>query len=273
MTVGTTNNPLIHPTAVIHPTAKIDPTAEVGPYAIIGEDVVLGPRVTVGPHAVVEFAEVGEACRIHAGAFVGTAPQDLKYRGERTKLILGAGCVVRESVTLNRGTAATGVTRIGARCLFMAYAHVAHDCIIGSEVIMANSVAVAGHCEVGDGCVIGGMVGLHQFVRVGKMAMVGAGAMVPLDIPPYALAWGDRARLSGLNLIGMRRRGWTPEIIKDMKKAYLEVFDSSAPIKENLAKLAAQERTAPVKEFVSFIQASPRGVCRPSKKENSAGDE
>jgi UDP-N-acetylglucosamine acyltransferase len=265
---------MIHPTAVIHPSAKVEASVQIGPYAVIGENVVLGPRVTVGPHAVVEFAEVGEGCRIHAGAYVGTAPQDLKYRGEETKLILGPGCVVRESVTLNRGTAATGVTRIGARCLFMAYSHVAHDCIIGNEVIMANSVAVAGHCEVGDWSIIGGMVGLHQFVRVGKLAMIGAGAMVPLDIPPYALAWGDRARLSGLNLIGLRRRGFSPEMIKDLKNVYREVYDSSAPIKEHLARLTAQERTAPVKEFLAFIQASQRGICRPaSTKEDSSIDE
>jgi len=273
MNVGAPENPLIHPTAVVHASARIDPTAQVGPYAILGEEVVLGPRVTVGAHAVVEFADVGEGCRIHAGAFVGTAPQDLKYRGERTHLVLGPGCVVREAVTLNRGTAATGVTRIGARCLFMAYSHVAHDCLIGNEVILANSVAVAGHCEVGDWCVIGGMVGLHQFVRVGKLAMIGAGAMVPLDIPPYALAWGDRARLSGLNLIGMRRRGLSPEMIKDLKKVYAEVYDSSAPIKEHLARLAKEERTAPVKEFLSFIQASTRGICRPSSKDDSSGNE
>jgi len=272
MTAGT-QNPQIHPTAVIHPTAKIDAAAQVGPYAIIGEDVVLGPRVTVGPHAVVEFAEVGEACRIHAGAYVGTAPQDLKYRNERTKLILGPGCVVRESVTLNRGTAATGVTKIGARCLFMAYSHVAHDCIIGNEVILANSVAVAGHCEVGDWTIIGGMVGLHQFVRVGKLAMIGAGAMVPLDIPPFTMAQGDRAKLHGLNIIGLRRRGVNPEDVKDLKKAYFEVFDSSQPMKEHVSRLAQENRSASVKEFISFIQASPRGICRPSSKEKSSGDE
>jgi UDP-N-acetylglucosamine acyltransferase len=273
MSVGTTENPLVHPTAVVHPTARIDPSAQVGPYAIIGEETVLGPRVTVGPHAVVEFAEIGEGCRIHAGAYVGTAPQDLKYRGERTKLVMGPGCVVRESATLNRGTAATGVTRIGSRCLFMAYSHVAHDCLIGDEVILANSVAIAGHCEVGDWCVIGGMVGLHQFIRIGKLAMIGAGAMVPLDIPPYALAWGDRAKLSGLNLIGMRRRGFSPDIIKDLKKVYAEVFDTSAPIKEHLARLSKESRTEPVKEFISFIQASTRGICRPSTKEETSGDE
>jgi UDP-N-acetylglucosamine acyltransferase len=269
-----TDAALIHPTAVVHPTARMDPTVQVGPYAIIGENTVLGPRVSVGAHALVEFAEVGEGCRIHAGAFVGTAPQDLKYRGEETRLILGPGCVVREAVTLNRGTAATGVTKIGARCLFMAYSHIAHDCLIGNEVILANSVAVAGHCEVGDWAILGGMVGLHQFIRVGKLAMIGAGAMVPLDIPPYALAWGDRARLSGLNLIGLRRRGLSPEMIKDLKKVYHEVFDPSAPIKEHLARLSAQERTAPVKEFLSFILASRRGICRPASTQTDAsGDE
>jgi UDP-N-acetylglucosamine acyltransferase len=273
MSVGTTENPLIHPTAVIHPTARIDATVKIAPYAVIGEDVVLSPRVSVGPHAVIEFAEVGEACQIHASAFVGTAPQDLKYRGERTKLVLGPGCVVRESVTLNRATAATGVTKIGARCLFMAYSHVAHDCIIGNEVILANSVAIAGHCEVGDWAIIGGMVGLHQFVRVGKLAMIGAGAMVPLDIPPYALAWGDRARLSGLNLIGLRRRGFSQETIKDLKIVYREIFSPTAPIKEHLARLLKAQQPEAVKEFLTFIQESQRGICRPSTKEDPGENE
>src|ERR1700687_399891 len=228
----------IHPTAVVHPSARIAEGVRVGPYAVIGEEVSLGPRVSVGPHAVVEFADIGEGCQIHAGAFVGTAPQDLKYRGERTKLILGPGCVVREAATLNRGTAATGVTRIGARCLFMAYSHVAHDCIIGSEVILANSVAIAGHCGVGAWAIIGGMVGIHQFVRVGKGAMIGAGAMVPLDIPPYVLAWGDRARLSGLNLIGLRRRGFSAETIAVLKKAYRDLFFSDQPITEQLKRMS-----------------------------------
>jgi UDP-N-acetylglucosamine acyltransferase len=195
----------------------------------------------------------------------------LKYRGELTRLILGPGCVVREAVTLNRGTAATGATRIGARCLFMAYSHVAHDCLIGNEVILANSVAVAGHCEVGDWAIIGGMVGLHQFVRVGKLSMIGAGAMVPLDIPPYALAWGDRARLSGLNLIGLRRRGLSPEMITDLKKVYHEIFDPSATLKEHLARLSQEDRTPPVKEFLSFIQQSRRGICRPGKESADGG--
>ncbi len=269
MSTGTAE-PLIHPTAIVHPTAKLDTTVKVGPYAVIGEDVVLGPRVSVGPHAVVEFADVGEACTIHAGAYVGTAPQDLKYRGERTRLSMGPGCMVRESVTLNRGTAATGLTKIGARCLFMAYSHVAHDCIIGNEVILANSVAVAGHCEIGDGAIIGGLSGLHQFIRIGKYAMLGGGTMAPLDIPPFTLAWGNRARLSGLNLIGLRRRGFAPEVIKELKKVYLDIFNGSALVKDKLEELLSKELSVPVKEFLTFIKESPRGITRPSSQDDNS---
>lgn len=265
--------PVIHPTAVIHPSAKISPNVEIGPYAIIGEDVILHPRVRIGPHAVLEFAEVGEACQIHASAFVGTAPQDLKYRGERTRITLGPGCVVRECVTLNRGTAATGMTRIGSRCLFMAYSHVAHDCLIGNEVIVANSVAIAGHVEVGDAVVIGGMVGLHQFVRVGTLAMIGAGAMVPLDIPPFALAWGDRAELTGVNIVGLRRRGYTNEMIAALKKAFRDIFYTSLPVKDQLLQLSQTHPSPPVKEMITFLQNSPRGFCRPAHKKFSGGEE
>lgn len=271
MNPGAVNDPLIHPTAIIHPSAIVDPTSQIGPYAVIGEEAVIGPRVRVGPHAIVEYATVEEGCQIYSGAFVGTAPQDLKYRGEKTRLFLGPGCIVRECATLNRGTAATGETRIGARCLFMAYAHVAHDCIIGSEVIVANSVAIAGHCEVGDWVVLGGMTGLHQFVRVGKLAMVGAGAMVPLDIPPFALAWGDRARLSGLNLIGLRRRGYSAESIADLKKVYRRIFfDSSVPLKTHLQNVLNEPTSPAVQEMVSFMAGSPRGICRPNSKSSDS---
>ena len=266
----TVTEPAIHPTAVIHPSAQIGELCEIGPYAVIGEDVILQPRVRIGAHAVVECADVGEACQIHAGAFVGTAPQDLKYRGERTRLVLGPGCVIRECVTLNRGTAARSETRIGARCLFMAYSHVAHDCIIGDEVIVANSVAIAGHCEVGDWAVIGGMVGLHQFVRVGKLAMIGAGAMVPLDILPFALAWGDRARLSGLNLTGLRRRGYSTEDISNLKRAYRELFHGDRTLKEKIQQLAAQNPSDAVREMLSFLQSESRGICRPSAKKDAS---
>jgi len=264
----------VHSTAAIHPSAQLGDGVDIGPYAVIGEDVVLGPRVRVGPHAVVEYAEVGEGCQIHAGAFVGTAPQDLKYRGERTRLVLGPGCTVREAVTLNRGTAATGLTKIGARCLFMAYSHVAHDCIIGSEVIVANSVAIAGHCEIGDWVVLGGMVGLHQFIRVGKLAMIGAGAMVPLDIPPFAMAQGDRAVLHGLNLVGLRRRGFSSDDITAVKQAYRALFFTSGSTLIELAqRLASEAATAPVRDMARFILESSRGVCRPAARKAQAEDQ
>jgi UDP-N-acetylglucosamine acyltransferase len=259
----------IHPTAILHPTAQVGENVEIGPYAVIGEDVVLQPRVKVGPHAVVEFAEVGEGSQIHAGAFVGTAPQDLKYRGERTRLVLGPGCVVRECATLNRGTAATGVTKIGARCLFMAYSHVAHDCVIGNEVIVVNSVMLAGHVEVGDGAVLGGGSGFHQFVRIGKLAMIGGGAMVPNDVPPFMLAWGDRARLNGLNLVGLKRRGYSLESIGSLKRAYRDLFTSGAPFKEQLAALQSSATDPAVKELLSFLTGSNRGICRPAPKGKS----
>ena len=257
----------VHPTAIVHSSAQMAEDVLIGPYAVIGEDTIIQKGVEIGPHAVVEFATIGEGCRIHAGAYVGTAPQDLKYRGERTRLNLGPECTVRECVTLNRGTAATGVTQIGARCLFMAYSHVAHDCIIGDEVILANSVAVAGHCEIGSWTVVGGMAGLHQFVRVGKLAMIGAGAMVPLDIPPFTMAQGDRAKLSGLNVIGLKRRGVPVSEVSDLKKAYFEVYDSENPFKERVAELLRQGRTPAVQDFLTFLASSPRGITRPPSKQ------
>lgn len=266
MTVDSAQSALIHPTAIVHPSARLDPSVRIGPYAVIGEDVVLQARVKVGPHAVVEFAEVGEGCHIHASAFVGTAPQDLKYRGERTRLILGPGCVVRECATLNRGTAATGATRIGARCLFMAYSHVAHDCVIGQEVIIANGVALAGHVEVGDWAVLGGLAAIHQFSRIGKLAMIGGGAMVPLDIPPFMTAWGDRARLAGLNLVGLKRRGYSAEVISELKNAYRVLFNGEKPVRDQIARIRQDASSEPVRELLTFIEKSPRGICRPASK-------
>jgi len=267
MTAATST--LIHPTAIIHPTAKLGMGVSVGPYAVIGEEVILHDGVKVGPHAVIEFAEVGAKCDIFSSAFIGTAPQDLKYAGEKTRVVVGPGCRIRECVTLNRGTTASHVTTIGSNCLFMAYSHVAHDCIIGDNVIVANSVAIAGHCEVGSGTVLGGMVGLHQFVRVGKMAMVGAGAMVPLDIPPFALAWGDRARLSGLNLIGLKRAGFKASDVADLKEVFRQVYSSSTPLKDLIPQLLQQHTQPAAQEFLGFISESvqkSRGICRPDPK-------
>lgn len=255
---------LIHPTAVIHPSAEIDESVEIGPYTVIGEEVRIGAGTKIGSHAVIEFAEIGSACCIHSHAFIGTAPQDLKYRGEKTKIFIGESTIVRECVTLNRGTAASGETRIGKKCLLMAYSHVAHDCVIEDEVILANSVAVAGHVQIGFGSVIGGLAGIHQFVRIGKLTMVGAGSMVPMDVPPFCTVWGDRARIVGLNSEGMRRRHYSSEAIESLKKTYKQIFFSKKPFKQILRQLESiKNQTPEVKEFVHFIKNSSRGICRP----------
>jgi UDP-N-acetylglucosamine acyltransferase len=254
----------VHPTAIVDPSARIDPTATVGPYAVIGPQAVIGPRCAVGPHAVVEHVRMGADNRIHAGAFVGTAPQDLKYQGEKTVLIMGDRNIVRECVTLNRGTAATGETRIGSNCLFMAYTHVAHDCRVGDHVILANCVALAGHVEAGDYSVFGGFAGLHQFVRVGRCVMVGAGAMVAKDVPSFCTCQGDRATLRGLNLIGMRRVGLGREAVKAIKDAYHTLFLSGLTQENALADLKASSPPPEVQEMVRFIEGSKRGITRPA---------
>ncbi|MBI3292074.1 MAG: acyl-ACP--UDP-N-acetylglucosamine O-acyltransferase [Elusimicrobia bacterium] len=227
----------IHPTAIVHPTAQVGEDVEIGPYAVIGDATVLGRGVRVGPHAVIEFADIGEGCQIHPHAFVGTAPQDLKYRGEPTRLILGPGTIVRECATLNRGTAASGATRIGARCLLMAYVHIAHDCVLGDGVIMANYTALAGHVTVEEEAVLSSHIGVHQFTRIGRLAMIGAGAMVAKDIPPFTTAWGDRVRLAGLNLVGLRRRNFPSKTIQAIRKAYKILITQRLPLEEALRQL------------------------------------
>ncbi len=254
----------IHPTAVVDPSARIDPTAVIGPYAVIGPETVVGPRCVVGAHAVVEYARMGADNRIMPGAFVGTPPQDLKYAGEQTRLVMGERNTVRECVTLNRGTAAHGETRIGSGCLFMAYSHVAHDCAIGDGVILVNSVGIAGHVEIGDYSVVGGLVGIHQYVRIGKYCMLGGGSMVGKDLPPFCTCQGDRASLRGLNLLGMRRAGLSRETIAAVKEAYRILFLSGLRLEEAVAQLKASGPCPEVLEMLEFMARSKRGVMRPA---------
>lgn len=254
----------IHPTAVVHPTARIDPAATIGPYAIIGEDTVIGAGTSVGAHAVVEFATVGKNNVLFPGCFVGTAPQDLKYAGERTRLRLGDGNKVRECVTLNRGTSATGETVIGSSCLFMAYSHVAHDCRIGDGVIVVNSVGIAGHVEVGDNTVIGGIAGIHQFTRIGRYCMISGGSMIGKDVPDFCTCQGDRATLRGLNLLGMRRAGMGRETVAAVKEAYKTLFLSGLRLEEAAARLRGAGPLPEVAAMLDFIEASKRGVMRPA---------
>jgi UDP-N-acetylglucosamine acyltransferase len=255
----------IHPTAVVAPSAELDAGVVVGPYAVIGPSVRIGRGSWVGPHAVVEgHTTLGAHNRVFQFASVGAVPQDLKYRGEPSTLVVGDGNTVREYVSLQPGTAGGGmVTRIGTGCLFMVNSHVGHDCQIGDGVILANGAALGGHCAIDDQAIIGALAGVHQFVRVGESALCAAGAMVSKDVPPYCIVAGDRARLFGLNLVGLRRRGFQPSTITVLKRAYRLLFGDAhgwrAAVAESESKFGAVPEVA---RLIAFLRASRRGVCR-----------
>ncbi len=255
----------IHPTAIIDPKAQLHPTVEVGPYVVIGGQVKLGEGTTVGPHAViVGDTTLGKRNRIFQFASVGAEPQDLKYAGEDTALVIGDENLIREFSTLHKGTAGGGgVTRVGNKNLFMAYSHVAHDCVVGNGCVLANCVALAGHVEVGDFVVFGGLVGIHQFTRIGKHAFIAAGAVVVMDVAPYCVAQGDRAELAGLNKIGLQRHGYTEEQLKRIKECYQLLFHGKLKLEEALAKIKAEYGQHPeIADFVTFVAASKRGLTR-----------
>ncbi|HPZ09003.1 MAG TPA: acyl-ACP--UDP-N-acetylglucosamine O-acyltransferase [Candidatus Eremiobacteraeota bacterium] len=253
----------IHPTAIVHPSTELDNGVEIGPYTIIGEDVKIGGNTFIGPHCIIEFSEIGKSNNITGGAFIGTTPQDLKYHGEKTRLILGDNNIIREGVSIHRGTNATGITLIGNNCMFMAYSHVGHDCRIGNGVIMANTAELAGHVEIGDNAVLSAFTGIHQFARIGTYAMIGAGAMVSMDIPPFCTAQGDRAKLVGLNLIGIKRAGMTDETIQSIKKAYKILFHSRLRLEEALGRLKSSPLSPEVQILLDFCMTSTRGIARP----------
>ncbi|KIH75757.1 acyl-[acyl-carrier-protein]--UDP-N-acetylglucosamine O-acyltransferase [Geoalkalibacter ferrihydriticus] len=256
---------MIHATAIIHPKARIGDQVRIGPFAVIGEHVVIGDRTIVGPHAVLEGrTQIGCDNHIFQFASVGAIPQDLKYRGEETSLQIGNRNIIREFVTIHLGTdSGGGKTLIGEGNLFMAYCHVAHDCHVGNGVIMANGSTLAGHVEVQDHAILGGLSAIHQFARVGAHVMVSGGAMVNQDIPPYTIAQGDRARTVGLNLVGLKRRGFGSETISAIKFAYRLVFRSGLRLEDALARVEKEVGTIPeVISFVEFIRKSQRGVAR-----------
>ncbi len=256
---------MIHPTAIIHPGAELAEDVEVGAYAMIGNHVRIDRGTRVGDHARVEgWTRIGEECRIFPFAVIGSDPQDLKYRGEPTELIVGDHVMFREFATAHRGTAqGGGRTVIGARSYFMAYSHVGHDCTIGHHVIMANNVGLAGHIEIQDYAMIGGMVGVHQFVRIGSYAMVGGFSGVAQDIPPFTLVSGDRCRLYGLNLVGLKRSGFSPDVIQALKKTYRLLFRSNLPLSKAVERVHQEVSPSPeVEQLVRFVRESRRGVCR-----------
>ena len=248
----------IHSTAVIGSGAKLGDGVVVGPYTVIEEDVVIGDGTVIGPHVhIADGARIGNQCRISTGAVLSTAPQDLKYEGEKTYLHIGDRTVVRECVTLNRGTKASGRTVVGSDCLIMAYVHAGHDCIIGNNVVIANSVQFGGHCEVGDFVVVGGLAGVHQFVRIGRFAMVGGISRAALDVPPYVMAGGHSSfRYEGLNLIGLKRRGFDAEQLGNIRDVYRLLFQSGMLLNNALDKVRNElPQTPEVQEIISFFES------------------
>lgn len=255
----------IHQTALVDPRAELDGDVEVGPYSIVGPRVKIGKGTRVKSHVVIEgHTTLGEGNLIFQFATVGSVPQDLKYKGEDSQLIIGHHNTIREFVSLNPGTAGGGmVTRIGDHNLLMMYCHIAHDCILGGHNIIANGATLGGHVVIEDFVIVGGLVGIHQFVKVGTSAILGAGSMVSKDIPPYCNATGDRARLRGLNSEGLRRRGLSKEQIEGLKKAYRIIFQSGLRVKEALGTVRKAIPNSPeVDHLVTFVEQSRRGVCR-----------
>ncbi len=261
----------VHATAIVVPRARLGEGVEIGPYSVVGPDVSLGEAVILHSHVVVEGrTTIGARSQIFPFASIGHRPQDLKYAGEPSELIVGSDNMLREHVTMNPGTEGGGmVTRVGDRGLFMVGAHVAHDCQIGDRVIMANNATLGGHVVIEDDAIIGGLSAIHQFVRIGRHAMVGGMSGVEHDVIPYGLAAGERARLQGLNVVGMKRHGLARADIQVLSKAYARLFGSEDTLAERVERLAAElGDSAGVADIVTFVRAqSARALCRP-KSEN-----
>ena len=259
-------NARIHASAVIEPGAQIAAGVEVGPFSLIGSEVSLAAGVVVKSHAVVTgVTEVGEGTVIFPFATVGEIPQDLKFKGEKTRLIIGARCRIREGATLNTGTeGGGGLTRVGDDCLLMTGAHVGHDAILGDRVILANQVAIAGHCQIGDDVIIGGLSGIHQFVRIGRGAIIGAVTMVTNDVLPFGLVQGPRGELDGLNLVGLKRRGVDRADITAMRAAYQMLAQGEGTFLDRTRRLTEETESAYVREMCAFIlSASDRSFLTP----------
>ncbi len=256
---------MIHPSAIIDPKAEIDTDVSIGPYTVIGKDVEIGSGAIIGSHVTIEpYVSVGKNCKIFQYASIGAIPQDLKFKGEETWLKIGSGSVIREFVTINRGTGAGGgITEVGENNLLMAYAHVAHDCTTGRNVILANNATLAGHVIIGDYANIGGLTAIQQFVRIGEHSYIGGKSAVVKDIPPFVIAAGDRAKLHGLNNVGMKRNGFSSNSISALKRTYRIVFRIGLTVNEAVERVKAEVDQLPdVMRFIDFIKSAKRGITR-----------
>lgn len=260
----------IHPSAVISPNAVIDPSTQIGPYTVIGDNVIIGKNNKIGPFCVIENTTMGDGNELIASSFIGVKPQDLSYKDEPTRVTIGNGNKIRECVTIHRSTKLDVPTTVGNNCLLMANSHIAHDCQLGNNIIIANSTGVAGHIIVEDRVVMSGMVGIHQFVRIGTMAMLSGGSMIPLDIPPYCIAQGERARLVGLNLVGMKRAGLSRETILEIRRAYKTLFRSGKRLQDAIEELEKLNPCKEVQHMLDFCKNSKRGITAAKKKVNES---
>ncbi len=255
----------IHATALVERGAELADGVSVGAYAIIGPQVRVGPGTSIGSHTILEGrTEIGAECRIGSHVIIGAPPQDVKYRGEPTRVVIGDRTLVREFATIHRAsTGGSGVTNIGSENFLMAYVHVAHDCQLGEGVIMANQASLAGHVEIGRAAVIGGLSGVHQFVRIGEYAFLGACSAVLQDLPPYVKAQGNRAKPFGLNVVGLRRHGFSAEAIHALKQAYHILFASDLNTSQALVQLEQELGGYPeVQRFIDFVKRSQRGISK-----------
>ncbi|MBD3216958.1 MAG: acyl-ACP--UDP-N-acetylglucosamine O-acyltransferase [candidate division Zixibacteria bacterium] len=254
----------IHPTAIVDPRAELDPSVVVGPYAIIEGDVEIAAGCKIGPRVLIaEGARLEENVVVHHAATIGTIPQDLKFGGEKTILKVGAGTVIREYVTMNRGTDWSGHTLVGKNCFFMAYAHVPHDAVVGDNVIAANSVQMGGHVVVGDYAILGGGTVIHQFTKIGGHVIIGGGLRITQDIVPYAVIGGYPLEVGGVNIIGLKRRGYKLDRIKPLKEAFRFLFKSDLNTSQAVEKIKAElEQTDEIKNLLDFIENSERGLIK-----------
>jgi UDP-N-acetylglucosamine acyltransferase len=257
----------IHPTAIVAPAARVADDVVIGPYCVIGGDVELGGGVRLAAHVVIDGrTTIGDGTRIFPFASIGLEPQDLKYQGEASSLVVGRGTTIREYVTINPGTAGGGmVTRIGDDCLLMIGAHVAHDCQLADHVIMANNATLAGHVVIEDYALLGGLCAVHQFVRIGRHAMIGGMSGVERDVIPYGQVMGNRARLTGLNIIGMQRRGFSRDEVQGLRRAYQFLFSDGGTLNDRVNEAAERfGGIGPVDDIIAFIRAdSSRAICQP----------
>jgi UDP-N-acetylglucosamine acyltransferase len=254
----------IHPTAIISEEAKIGSDVEIGPYTVIGPNVEIKEKTRIGAHCLIEGnTKIGSGCQIFTGAVIGSIPQDLKYKGETSFLEIGGNNIIREYVTINPGTSEESKTIIGNNNLIMAYSHIAHDCKIGNNCIIANCGTLAGYVLIEDRAIVGGLVAVHQFCRIGELSMIGGCSKVVQDVPPYSTCDGHPAKVYGINLVGLRRQGIQEEVIKDLKRAFRIIFFSGLSFSSSLKRV--QDEIPSHKEIahlIEFIKSSKRGICR-----------